>query len=64
MYIGKGHALPVVLAISAWAGLEEGATVDEVEAVRIFSGELPGLITPLGRERAKPSGNSGTRRSQ
>ena len=54
----------VVSTSSAWAGLEEEATVDEEEAVRIFSGELPGLITPLRRERAKPSGNSGTRRSQ
>jgi len=54
----------IVSASSAWTGLEEEATVDEVEAVRTFSGELPGLITPLTREHAKPDGNSGTRRSQ
>jgi len=34
-----------------------GATVDEVEAVRIVSGEPPGLITILRRERAKLVGN-------
>ena len=43
----------IVLDSSAWAGLEEDAPVDEVEAVRIISGEPPGLITILRRERAK-----------
>ncbi|MBA2284127.1 MAG: hypothetical protein H0W02_01445 [Ktedonobacteraceae bacterium] len=34
-----------------------GAAVDEVEAVRIISGEPPGLITILRRRRAKAVGN-------
>jgi hypothetical protein len=42
-----------VLDSSAWAGLEEDAPVDEVEAVRIISGEPPGLVTILRRERSK-----------
>ena len=33
----------IVASSSAWAGLEEEATVDEEEAVRTFSGELPGF---------------------
>jgi len=47
----------VVVFSSAWAGLEEEATVDEVEAVRIFSGEPPGYITTLTRWRTNPTGN-------
>jgi len=47
----------VVVFSSAWAGLEEEATVDEVEAVRIFSGEPPGYITTLKRWRTNPTGN-------
>lgn len=43
----------VVLDSSAWAGQEVDAPVDEVEAVRIVSGEPPGLITILRRERPK-----------
>lgn len=43
----------IVLDSSAWAGQEEDAPVDEVEAVRIVSGEPPGLITILRRERSK-----------
>jgi hypothetical protein len=42
----------------------EATTVDEVEAVRMFSGELPGFITPLTRKSAKPDGNSGTKLSR
>ena len=37
----------IVVSSSAWAGLEEEATVDEVEAVRIVSGEPPGYVTTL-----------------
>ena len=39
----------VVVSSSAWAGLEEEATVDEVEAVRIVSGEPPGYVITLKR---------------
>jgi hypothetical protein len=39
----------IVPSSSAWAGLEEEATVDEVEAVRIVSGEPPGYVTTLKR---------------
>ena len=61
-YVDRTLLSTTVLASSAWAGLEEEATVDEVEAVRTFSGELPGLVTPLKRERTKPDGNGGTKR--
>jgi len=47
----------VVAISSAWAGLEEEATVDEEEAVRIISGEPPGSITPLKRKWTKLDGN-------
>jgi hypothetical protein len=36
----------------------EEATVDEEEAVRIVSGEPPGLITILRRGQTKWAGNS------
>jgi len=49
--------MKVVVFSSAWAGLEEEATVDEVEAVRIFSGEPPGYNTTLTRWRTNPTGN-------
>ncbi|GAC1568543.1 MAG: hypothetical protein NVS3B14_18130 [Ktedonobacteraceae bacterium] len=42
---------------SAWAGLEEEAPVDEVEAVRIISGEPPGYIITLRRKRSNLVGN-------
>ncbi len=45
------------MSSSAWAGLKEEATVDEVEAVRIVSGELPGYVTTLKRWRTNPGGN-------
>jgi len=41
-----------------------GATVDEEEAVRIVSGEPPGLITLLRRKWTKPDGNDGIKRFQ
>ena len=47
----------VVAFSSAWAGLKEEATVDEVEAVRIVSGEPPGYVTTLKRWRTNPDGN-------
>jgi len=47
----------IVVSNSAWAGLEEEATVDEVEAVRIVSGEPPGYVTTLRRWRTNPFGN-------
>ena len=47
----------VVAFSSAWAGLKEEATVDEVEAVRIVSGEPPGYVTTLKRWRTNPGGN-------
>jgi len=47
----------VVALSSAWAGLKEEATVDEVEAVRIVSGEPPGYVTTLKRWRTNPGGN-------
>ncbi|HEU5230249.1 MAG TPA: hypothetical protein VFU49_20695 [Ktedonobacteraceae bacterium] len=43
---------------SAWAGLKEEATVDEVEAVRNVSGEPPGQITSLRREPTTLVGNN------
>jgi hypothetical protein len=42
----------------------EDAPVDEVEAVRIISGEPPGLITILRRERSKMVSNDHTKRSR
>ena len=47
----------IVASTSAWAGLEEEAPVDEVEAVRTVSGEPPGYVTTLRRWRTNPSGN-------
>ena len=47
----------VVAFSSAWTGLKEEATVDEVEAVRIVSGEPPGYVTTLKRWRTNPDGN-------
>ena len=47
----------VVAFSSAWAGLKEEATADEVEAVRIVSGEPPGYVTTLKRWRTNPGGN-------
>lgn len=41
--------IDIVVTSSAWAGLEEEAPVDEVEAVRTFSGEPPGYVTTLRR---------------
>jgi hypothetical protein len=35
----------------------EEATVDEEEAVRIFSGKLPGYVTTLKRWHTNPIGN-------
>ena len=65
-YQGNGilHNRSIVLDSSAWTGLEEDAPVDEVEAVRIISGEPPGLITILRRERAKLVSNDHTKRSR
>ena len=48
----------IVASSSAWAGLEEEAPVDEVEAVRIISGEPPGYVTTLRRWRANLVGNN------
>ena len=47
----------VVVSSSAWAGLQEEATVDEEEAVRIVSGEPPGYIITLKRKRTNLVGN-------
>jgi hypothetical protein len=46
---------------SAWTGLAGGSPVDEVEAVRIISGEPPGLITALRSKCTKPVGNDRTK---
>lgn len=46
------------MSSSAWAGLEEEAPVDEVEAVRIISGEPPGYTITLKRKRANLVGNN------
>jgi len=47
----------IVVSSSAWAGLEEEAPVDEVEAVRTVSGEPLGVITLLKRMRGNLIGN-------
>jgi hypothetical protein len=44
----------VVASSSAWAGLKEEATVDEVEAVRIISGEPPGFHHTPKKSITKP----------
>ena len=46
------------MSSSAWAGLEEEAPADEVEAVRIISGEPPGYIITLRRKRTNLVGNN------
>jgi len=48
----------IVASSSAWAGLEEEAPVDEVEAVRIISGEPPGYVITLKRKLANLVGNN------
>ena len=45
------------MASSAWTGSAEEMPVDEVETVRIVSGESPGAITLLKRERGNPISN-------
>jgi hypothetical protein len=44
-------------ASSAWARLIGGNLIDEVETVRIISGESPGLITALISKHTKLIGN-------
>jgi len=51
----------IVQSSSAWAGLAGGSPVDEVEAVRIISGEPPGVITSLKSKRTNPVGNDRTK---
>ncbi len=48
----------IVASSSAWAGLKEEAPVDEVEAVRIISGEPPGYVITLRRKRANLVGDN------
>ena len=45
----------IVASSSAWAGLKEEALVDEVEAVRIISGEPPGYFHDPDKGVAKTS---------
>jgi len=51
----------IVQSSSAWAGLAGGSPVDEVEAVRIISGEPPGVITSLKSKCTNPVGNDRTK---